>query len=490
MVAPEHQDRISTGTPGLDAILDGGLPARRLYLLQGSPGAGKTTLALQFLREGVAGGEPCLYVSLSESAEEVRAVAASHGWSLDGVAVHEAAVVEGGGDENTLFQPSEIELGERMRGILAEVERLRPGRVVLDSCSELRLLAQSDLRYRRQILALKHELVGRGGTVLLIDNPLPGQPDVLLQSLAHGVITLDQLAPLFGATRRRLRVLKMRGIQYSEGYHDFVIRTEGVRVYPRLIAAEHRGPHAGEVALSGVAELDALLGGGIDRGTSTLVMGPSGAGKSALASLFAVAAAGRGERVAFFSFDESRSTTLARARALGMDLHRHLEAGTITIQQVDPAELSPGELTHAARDAVERRGARMVVIDSLNGYLNAMPEERFLTVQLHELLSYLGQKGVLTFLLVAQHGLVGGELESPADVSYLADTVLLLRYFEAQGAVRKAVSVMKKRTGAHEHTIRELLLSGDGIRVGPALAEFQGVLSGVPTYLGPARSFE
>jgi circadian clock protein KaiC len=477
---PATTSRISTGVPGLDEVLGGGLPGRRLHLLQGPPGAGKTTLALQFLREGVRNGEACLYVSLSETAEEVRSVAASHGWSLDGLTMYQAPIGDPAVEDNTLFQPSEIELGERMAGILEEVARVKPTRIVLDSCSELRLLAQSPLRYRRQILALKRDLVERDRTVLLVDNPSPSDPDVLLQSLAHGVLLLDQVSPLFGATRRRLVVLKMRGIPYSGGYHDFAIRTGGAEVFPRLVAAEHRAEPEEGVVSSGLPELDALLGGGPNRGTSTLLMGPSGAGKSVLASLYAVAAAGRGEQVAIFGFDEARHTTLARARSLGLDLERHLDSGRITLQQVDPAELSPGELSQAVRDEVEKRGARLVIIDSLNGYMNAMPDERFLTIQMHELLSYLGERGVLTILLVAQHGLVGTELDAPADVSYLADSVILLRFFEAEGGVRKALSVVKKRTGAHENTIRELTIARDGIRVGEPLAAFRGVLAGVP----------
>lgn len=472
------EPRAVTGVPGLDDILGGGLPARRLYLVQGAPGSGKTTLALQFLREGVRAGEACLYISLSETAEEVRTVARSHGWSLDGVTIHEA-IAESTDEENTLFQPSEIELGERMAAILAEVARLKPVRVVLDSCSELRLLAQSALRYRRQILALKRHLVEQGRTVLLVDNPWPDQPDVLLQSLAHGVITMEQLAPLFGAERRRLRIMKMRGIGYSGGYHDFTIRTGGLDVFPRLVAAEHHGEAGGEPVASGDVHLDALLGGGLHRGTSTLLMGPAGCGKSMLATLYATTAARRGEKVAMFGFDESRGTTLTRSRQLGMPLEELIASGMIVLQQVDPAELSPGELAVTIRRSVEQ-GARVVVIDSWNGYMNSMPDEQFLLVQLHELLTYLGQQGVLTLLLVAQHGLVGHELDAPADVSYLADTVILLRYFEAHGSVRKAISVMKKRTGAHESTIREFAVHTGGISVGAPLANFRGVLTGVP----------
>ncbi len=477
----EHP-RVATGIGGLDQILGGGLPAQRVYLIQGSPGSGKTTLALQFLLDGVSRGEPCLYVSLSETAEEVAGVARGHGWSLDGLTIFEAQP-DVGEAENTLFEPSEVELGERMRGILSEVERLKPARVVLDSCSELRLLAQSALRYRQQILALKHELVEQRRTVLLVDNPPPDAPDVLLQSIVHGVIDLEQLAPLYGAARRVLRIVKLRGIPYSGGYHDFVIRTGGLHVFPRLIAAEHPGTPETEVISSGVGALDQVLGGGPMRGTSTLLIGPSGSGKSSLAMLYALAAANRDERVAIFAFDETVHVTLARTRSLGgLDLQRHLDDGRILLRRVDPAELSPGEFADAVCRAVDVEGVRVVIIDSLNGYQQAMPEERLLTLHLHELLTYLGTKGVATFLLMAQHGLVGANLQAPADLSYLADTVVLLRFFETKGSVRRAISVVKRRTGPHETTIRELRLGYDGIQLGDALVEFRGVLSGVPLF--------
>jgi circadian clock protein KaiC len=472
--------RIQTGIEGLDEILGGGLPAQRVHLVQGSPGAGKTTLALQFLLEGARRGERCLYISLSETREEVEAVASSHGWSLGGVVIFEASRL-GPEDENTLFDTSEVELGERMEAILSEVARVEPTRLVLDSCTELRLLAQTPVRYRRQILALKQRLVEANRTVLLIDNPAPGAPDVLLQSLAHGVITLEHLQPEFGRERRRLAISKMRGVAYHGGHHDYVIRTGGVVVFPRVVAAEHRTGRTAEPFPSGDGPLDALLGGGLDRGTSALVKGPSGCGKSTLAALFARFAAERGERAAVFLFDEARETLLARMRGIGMDLGGHIEAGRITVEQVDPAELSPGEFLQRVRAAADG-GCGVVIIDSVNGLLQGMPNERFVILQLHELLMYLGQKGVLTLLVVAEHGVLGDTLDGPAEVSYLADTVILIRYFEAEGAVRKAISVVKKRTGAHEATIREYAITPGGIRIGEPLDAFRGVLKGTPVY--------
>jgi circadian clock protein KaiC len=475
--APE---RVSIGVPGLDEILGGGLPGRRVHLVQGSPGAGKTTLALQFLLHGALRGERCLYISLSETRDEVAAVAASHGWQLGDVVIFEALRM-GPEDENTLFDPSEVELGERMDAILSEVDRVRPARLVLDSCTELRLLAHTPVRYRRQILALKHHLIEANRTVLLLDNPARHEPDVLLESLAHGVITLEQLHPDFGRERRRLRVTKMRGVAYRGGTHDYVIRTGGLVVFPRIVPAEHRSGREVNPFPSGNAALDALLGGGLDRGTSTLVLGPAGSGKSSLATVFVRAAAERGENAAVFLFDEARETLLARARGIGLHLAPHLETGRLTIQQVDPAELSPGEFLHAVRTAVDERKCRVVVIDSANGLLQAMPDERFVVLQLHDLLMYLGQKGVVTVLILAQHGVIGHDLSAPAEVSYLADTVILVRFFEAGGVVRKALSVVKKRTGPHETTIREYELGAGGIRIGEPLTAYHGVLTGVPT---------
>ncbi len=479
MAKPQGDEapRVGTGITGLDEILGGGLPGRRLHLVQGPPGAGKTTLALQFLLEGLRRGEPCLYISLSESREELASVAASHGWDITPLSVFESAsaVPE---DENTLFESSEVELGERMDAILAEVDRVEPARVVIDSSTELRLLANTPARYRRQILSLKRQLFDGDRTVLLIENPSPGSPDVLMQSLAHGVITLDQLHPEFGGERRRLCITKMRAVAYHGGNHDCVIRTGGLVVFPRLVAAEHRGTVAAGPFPSGNAGLDRLLGGGIDRGTSTLVMGPAGAGKSALAISLAAVAARRGERAAVFLFDESHATLLARSRSLGVDLEPLLRDRSLTVQQIDPAEMSPGEFVVRVRAAVDEENARLVVIDSLNGLFQAMPDEHFLVLQLHEMFSYLGQRGVVTLAVLTQHGMLGPGVHAPADVSYLADTVILLRYFEVAGEVHKAISVMKKRTGRHETTVRDYHLGSDGIRIGEALANVSGILAG------------
>jgi circadian clock protein KaiC len=484
--------RVATGVPGLDDVLGGGFTPNRVYLVEGNPGSGKTTLALQCLREGARLGEAGIYVTLSETTAELADVAKSHGWSLDGLTVLELVAPESElepDNQNAMFQPSEVELGVTTKAILAEVERARPKRVVIDSLSEMRLLAQSPLRYRRQILALKQFFIGRECTVFLLDDLTSETEDLQLQSIAHGVVSLEQLAPEYGAERRRLRVTKLRGQKYRGGYHDFVITTGGLDVFPRLVAGEHeRGPKRG-LLRAGNKELDALLGGGLQYGTSAVLIGPAGSGKSTLALQYARAAAGRGERAAVFAFDERVETILERTEGLGMDLARFIESGHVTIQPIDTAELSPGEFAHRVRRAAEggdgRPGAKVVVIDSLNGYLNAMPEERFLTAQLHELLTYLGHKGVVTFLVVAQHGLVGSHMETPVDTTYLADTVILFRFFEAMGEVRQAISVVKKRSGKHERTIRELSLGEKGVMVGKPLRDFHGVLSGTPTYQGP-----
>jgi circadian clock protein KaiC len=478
-----HTDRMTSGIPGLDHVLDGGFPKNRLYLIQGEPGAGKTTMGLQLLLEGAKQGEHCLYITLSESKSELHAVAGSHGWTLDALRVYEMSAAASADDtqdeENTLYVPAEVELSERLNKLLLVVDEVKPARVIVDSCSELRLLAQSPLRFRRQLVALKEELVKRGCTIFLIDNPLSLDGDPLLQSLVHGVVTLEQLAPEYGAQRRRMRIKKMREVRFRGGFHDFNIGTGGIVLFPRLVASEHGGRFVREHVSSGVPGIDALLGGGLDRGTSALFMGPAGSGKSALASQYAVAAALRGERAAMFTFDEGKGTLLERAAGLGMRMAEMVDKKMISIQQVDPAELSPGELVHAVRVAVEEQHARIIVIDSLNGYLQAMPADKYLEVQLHELLSYLRQKGVLTILVVAQHGFVG-PIDAPIEVSYLADTVVLTRYYELGGRVHKALSVLKKRSGKHETTIRELRLDDQGVDAGPPLERFQGVLTGTP----------
>jgi circadian clock protein KaiC len=486
----------STGVAGLDDILAGGLTRRRLYLIEGVPGSGKTTLALQYLLAGAKNGESVLYVTLSETAEELQGVAESHGWQLDGIHIRELTPPEAALDvdeQNTMFHPSEIELAATMKPILEDVERLKPTRVVFDSLSELRLVAGSALRYRRQILALKQFFATRECTVVLLDDMTASSRDLQMQSIAHGVVLLEQLNPEFGAERRRMRVVKYRAVKFRGGYHDFVINRGGIQAFPRLIAAEHRQLTTRALLGTDIPELDALLGGGIDEGTSTLIVGAAGTGKSTLAAQFAVAAACRGQRAALFIFDESPDTLQTRCRNLGIDLTTHLHTGRISLQQVDPAELTPGEFTHAIRMAVEEQAAKIVVIDSLNGYLNAMPEERHLTIQLHELLMYLGQKGVATILVGAQPGLIGSQMNTPVDASYLADAVILLRYFEDRGTVRQAVSVMKKRGGRHERTLREFRLDEGRITVGDILHEFRGVLTGVPTHAAaepPARGKE
>ena len=482
--------RISTGSDGLDDILGGGFDANRMYLYEGRPGTGKTTIALQFLLRGARDGERVLYISLSETKRELALVAQRHGWSLAGLDIFELVPPETTLDpdrELTVFHPAEMELSETTSLIFREVERINPARVVLDSLSELRLLAQNPLRYRRQVLALKHFFTNRNCTVVLLDDLSSSQDDLQLHSIAHGVVMLEQLAIDYGAERRRLRVIKMRGIRFRGGYHDFIIETGGLKIFPRLIAAEHHKSFVGDFTPSGSGELDQLLGGGLERGTNALLIGSAGVGKSSVALTYAIAAAERGEHAVFFAFDEGRGTVEARARTLGLDLEKHIESGHIRFQQIDPAELSPGEFAANVRASVERDNARIVIIDSLNGYLNAMPDERFLILQMHELLSYLAQQGVLTILILAQHGLMGPTY-SNLDISYLSDAVLMLRYFELGGMVRRALSVVKKRSGNHEHTIREFRLTGSGVKLGPPLKEFSGIFSGTPRYTGPAMS--
>lgn len=478
--------RISTGSAGLDDILGGGLDPNRLYLYEGRPGTGKTTIALQFLLEGVRRGERVLYVTLSETAQELRLVAKRHGWAIEGIDIFELVPAETTLDpeqELTVFHPAEVELSETTKLICNEVSRINAARVVIDSLSELRLLAQSPLRYRRQVLALKHFFSERQCTVILLDDLTAQQDDLQLHSIAHGVILLEQQAIDYGAERRRVRVVKMRGIPFRGGFHDFIIETGGLHIFPRLVAAEHHRDFAGDFTSSGDPALDQMLGGGLERGTNVLFIGAAGVGKSSLALTYAIAAAKRGEVAMVFAFDEGRGTIEARARTLGLPLQECIEAGLLRIQQIDPAEMSPGEFAATVRKSVEQDEARVIVIDSLNGYLNAMPDERFLVLQMHELLSYLAQLGVLTILVLAQHGLVG-PMDTPLDMSYLSDAVVMLRYFEYAGTVRRALSVVKKRSGGHEHTIREFKLSNKGVRLGPPLKQFSGVLSGSPQYVG------
>lgn len=480
---------ISTGNIGLDLVLRGGLPANRLYLLEGAPGSGKTTLALQFLREGARLGERVLYITLSESREELRVVAASHGWDLEGCDVFELESAEsifGDRREQSIIHPWEMELGETVRLIQDEVERVRPTRIVFDSLSEMRLLAQDPLRYRRQVLGLKQFFTGRDSTVILVDDMTgTGEArDAHLHSLCHGVITLERLTLDFGAALRRMQVQKLRGVDFVAGYHDMVIRKGGVEIFPRLVASTHEGDFIEDVVPSGVEELDNLLGGGPLRGTSILVTGPAGSGKTTIALQYLNAACERGEPCTVFQFDERIATLKRRAKAFSLDLDRHLEQGCLVIQQNDPAEISPGEFAARVRYEVEERGAQMIVIDSLNGYMAAMPQEQQLVLQMHELLSYLAQKGVVTFLINPQHGLVG-TMTTSLNVSYIADTVVLLRFFEAEGRIRKAISVLKNRGGMHEDAIREFRIDREGVRVGEPLRAFKGILTGTPEYTGP-----
>ena len=492
MTRDPPQPRISTGTAGLDAILGGGIDPGRVYLVEGTPGTGKTTLALTFLLEGVRRGDSTLYVTLSESEDELRAVAANHGWGLDGIDIFELVteVGLGGEAEQSVLHPAELELGETARAVMARVRARRPARVVFDSLSEIRLLAENPQRYRRQVLALKHFFGQQGCTVMLLDDRSSEAPsssgDVRLHSMAHGVVTLEQVALDYGAERRRLRVVKLRGSPFRGGYHDFTIRRGGLAVYPRLVASEHHAEFAAAPVGTGSAALDQMLGGGLSPGTNTLLIGPSGAGKTTTATMALVAALRRGDRAAYFLFDEGLPTLLARSAALGMDLRPFMAGGQLSIRQIDPAEMSPGEFAHLVRQAVECCGAHVVVIDSLNAYLQSMPGEKYLVLQMHELLTYLNQKGVITLVVLGQHGIIG-HVTAVVDLSYLADCIVLLRFFEAGGEVRKAISVMKTRTANHESMVREFAVGPRGIAVGGPIKGLQGVLAGTLSWDGLPR---
>jgi len=477
--------RTSTGISGLDTILGGGLTPHRLYLVEGTPGTGKTTLSLQFLLEGARQGETALYITLSETADELRAVAETHGWSLDKLSLFDL-VDEAGLDpesEQSILHPSEVELGETTRQVMRQIDELLPSRVVFDSLSEMRLLAQNSLRYRRQILALKQYFATKQCTVLMLDDRTSDPTDLQLHSIAHGVISLEQSPRDFGAERRRLRIVKMRGMKFSGGYHDFALNTGGLNVFPRLVASDHHRPFDPAPATTGNKELDALLGGGLVPGTNALLSGPSGVGKTTTAVRCMLAALERGQKATYYLFDEGLGVLLARSRMLGLDLRPHIDAGRLVVQQIDPAELSPGEFACKVRTAVEDIGSTFVVVDSLNAYLKAMPGEQFLLLQMHEMLNYLNQQGVTTLLVLGQHGLVG-DIRSDLDLSYLSDAILLFRFFEAKGEIRSAVSAIKSRTSAHERTIREFRLSAGGLQVGETLRDFEGVLTGLPAYKG------
>jgi circadian clock protein KaiC len=472
------------GVSGLDEILKGGLPENRLYLLQGEPGTGKTTISLQFLLEGVRKGESTLYITFSETKDEIHAVARSHGWDISKINLLELSAIEGQlrpEAVNTVFHPAQVEMNQTTQILFNEVERTKPTRVVFDSVSEMRMLAETPLRYRRQMLSLKQFFSGKECTVLLLDDLTASPTDLQVQSIVHGVLNLQKLHPSFGDERRRLNIVKLRGVNFVGGHHDYAIEVGGVKVFPRIIATDRNEDFERGQISSGIAGLDTLLGGGLDRGSSNLFMGPAGTGKSTLSIQYAYESAKRGEHACIFAFEESIHTLLARTNALGMDIQKYIDKGLLAVQKIDPAQLSPGEFADLIRTAVKEKKTRVVVIDSLNGYIHAMPEETYLTLQLHELLAYLGGQGVVSILVLAQQGLMGN-MTTPIDLTYLADTVLVTRYYEAEAIIRKAVSVIKKRGGAHETTIRDLKLSSKGVEVGHPLVEYRGILTGTPMF--------
>lgn len=490
--ALKSEKRLKTGIDGFNNILNGGIPENRLYLMQGEPGTGKTTIAFQFLLEGIKNKERCLYISFSESREELESVARSHNWDISKLNMLELGSIEEQLKPealNTVFHPSEVEMNQTMKVLHSEIERIKPNRVVFDSISEMRMLADSSLRYRRQMLALKQFFASQNCTVLMLDDLTTSPKDLQVQSIVHGVINLQKLHPEFGTERRRLNVVKLRGMEYLGGFHDYIIKVGGVEIFPRMVSNAHTIVPSTKKYSSGLKELDSLIGGGLDAGTSTLFLGPAGTGKSTLAIQYAYAAAERGEKAVLFCFEESLSTLLMRTASVGMNIQKHLDSGMMLIHKIDPAQLSPGEFTHLIIDAVNK-DAKVVIIDSLNGYLHAMPEEQFLTLQLHELLSYLGSQGIATLMVLAQQGMMGHMMNTPIDLTYLADTVLITRYFENNGSVKKAVSVIKQRSGLHESTIRELMFTKTGLVVGKPLTEFKGVLTGVPEFTGKDKGLK
>lgn len=478
---PDSANLALSGVSGLDSVLGGGFPKGQISLLRGASGVGKTTLGLQFLLEGARQGESVLYLGTSETEQDIRLVAKSHGWSLEGVSVHhhEHRTVSA---EQTMLHPAEVELPRTMESLLSVVRKVSPSRLVIDSLAEFRVLAGDELWYRRQLMTLKQYFADQACTVVLIEILDGSQP--VLDSIVSGVVELERTTPDYGADRRRLRVSKIRGQEFSTGRHDYVIRRGGLVVFPRLTAAEHRQPTPSEPISTGLPRMDEMLRGGLTRGTSVLLLGPSGTGKSLMGTQLAVAAAGRGEKSALFIFDERVQTLFQRAEGTGLPLRQHVDEGTIQIRQVDPAELTSGEFSHLARSLVEDEGIRLLLVDSLNGYAYAMPGEKFLSLHLHELTSYLNQKGVTAVFTATQHGLVSGNASQPFDVSYVADTILLFRHFEHAGRLHKALSVYKSRGGPHETSIRQLRIGPDGLSLGEPLRKFQNILAGMPEFIG------
>ena len=492
----DESSRITSGIPGLDEILNGGVPRKTLLLIEGRPGSGKTTIALQFLLQGVREGETCLLITNAESAQQLDWIAATHGWKLDGIHVSEwresADSAGEDAEDYTLFAEAEVEVGETLQYLYAEIERVQPTLLVIDTISALRVLAPTPAFYRRQLRRIREFLSTRSCTTLILDDASTGEKDARSQTLADGIIELNQVDFTYGMDRRRLRVRKLRGSTYVTGAHDFSITTGGIVLYPRLVARTHAKGGALEPLSSTIAELDRLSGGGLPRGTSTLMIGPAGTGKSTLSTIYALAAAGRGEKCCILLLDERIETHVARSQGLGLEIEAAMEAGSIRIQELNAAELSPGEIAHLLVRQVEEDDVGLVVIDTLNGYLHSAMEEPTVLLHLRELVAYLGRRNIVTLLTLTQHGIFGPAMLTPMDVSFLADNVFLLRYFEESGGIRQALSMVKKRTGQHERTIREFVLAPGSISVGPPLREFSGILTGTPYYRGsslPDTSF-